>query len=66
MFIQDIGRPSQPLSWILHEINSRVQIQQDDSNEMVSPNLKELDYADELSEIVLEYVDEIILMHEPY
>lgn len=64
MFIQDIGRPSQPLPWILQEINKRVRIQQNNNLQMVSPELQELDYADELSEIVLEYVDEIIHIQE--
>ena len=70
MFISDIGRPSQPISWILDEINRRVRIQHYDEESQVmkyvSPNLQELDYANELSEIALEYVDEIILMQEPY
>ena len=32
---------------------------------MVSPELEELNYDDELSEMALEYVDEIVLKHDP-
>ena len=35
-------------------------------DKMVSPELKELDYEDELSEMALEYVDEIVLKHGSY
>ena len=61
MFVEDIGRPSQPMAWILQEINKNVRVHRDD--EMVSPELKELDYEDELSEMALEYVDQIVLKH---
>ena len=62
MYIEDIGRPSQPITWILQEINRKVRINYYD--EMVSPDLKELDYENELSEMALEYVDQIVLKHD--
>ena len=49
------------MAWILQEINKNVRVHRDD--EMVSPELKELDYEDELSEMALEYVDQIVLKH---
>ena len=55
MFIDEIGRPSLPISWILKEINDKVRLKKDDKFE--SPNLLELDYASEISEMALEYVD---------
>lgn len=55
MYIEDIGRPSQPITWILEEINRKVRVNYE--GEMVSPDLKDLDYENELSEMALEYVD---------
>lgn len=58
MYIEEIGRPSLPITWILEEINTKVNVLRND--QLVSPKLQELDFKDELSELALEYVDEII------
>ena len=56
MFIEEIGRPSLPISWILKEINDKVRLRNNDGK-FESPNLLELNYASEISEMALEYVD---------
>ena len=67
MYIEDIGRPSQPISWILQEINKKVRIlKNENTGEMISPKLEELNYEDELSEMVLEYVDDIVVQDSSF
>ena len=56
MYIEEIGRPSLPISWILKEINDKVRLRNNDGK-FESPNLLELNYASEISEMALEYVD---------
>ena len=78
MYIEDIGRPSKPISWILKEINDEVLLdrrffnEEQDYNEIqdgpnyYSPEMQELDYENVLSELALEYVDQIVAQPSIY
>ena len=48
----------------MKEINSKVLIQ--DRDQFIAPTMEELDYENELSELALEYVDEIVSEYGPY
>ena len=37
MYIEEVGRPSQPISWILNEINNNIKIKRHE-NENEGPN----------------------------